>query len=39
MANAHVLKFYRWQHFLAVQYRRPLAQLHWATMHNSEMSV
>jgi hypothetical protein len=33
--NAHVLKWYRWQHYWAVQERRLFAQLIWAYAFNS----
>jgi hypothetical protein len=35
--NAHVLQWYRWQHFMAHRQHRFLAMLHWATQHNAEM--
>jgi hypothetical protein len=34
--NEHVLKYYRWQHFLAEKENRHLAQLVWWTAHNTE---
>ena len=37
--NWHVRKFYRWQHWLAVQQNRQFAQLHWATQYNLEFGV
>jgi hypothetical protein len=34
--NEHVLKYYRWQHFLAVANSRQFAQLVWSTAYNTE---
>jgi hypothetical protein len=34
--NAHVLKWYRWQHYWAMQERRQLAQAIWAYAFNSQ---
>lgn len=34
--NSHVLKYYRWQHFLAEKTGRYLAMCVWATLHNQE---
>jgi hypothetical protein len=34
--NAHVLKWYRWQHYWAVEERRILAQFIWAHAFNSD---
>jgi hypothetical protein len=34
--NAHVLQWYRWQHFMAHRQHRFFAMLHWATQHNTE---
>ncbi len=34
--NEHVLKWYRWQHFLAVKQGRQFAQSVWARSYNDE---
>jgi hypothetical protein len=36
--NAHVLKYMRWQHFLAVANRRHFAQIVWATWYQMELA-
>lgn len=36
MMNWHVRKWYRWQHFMAVQQGRQFAQCVWATTYNEE---
>jgi len=37
--NAHVLKWYRWQHFLATRQCRQLAQAVWARTYNDECDL
>jgi len=36
--NDHVLKWMRWQHFMAVRQHRQFAQLVWATEYKIETS-
>lgn len=35
--NGHVLKYIRWNHFVAMESKRGLAQLYWASVYGEEL--
>ena len=39
MMNWHVIKYYKWKHFLAVKQGRQLAQLVFSSKYNSEFTT
>lgn len=34
--NAHVLTYYRWQHFIATRQHRVLAMVYWGNLYSEE---